>query len=253
MDTKGIIEAAREGFDGRLHGEEYRRVHSDAEHLEKLLALISPRDGDRILDLGTGNGYLAFELAARYPRIGVLGLDIARESIAKDAELAREQGLGNLEFLSYDGGRLPFDDQSFTLCASRYALHHFPDIRGSLAEIARITARGGSFVLSDPLTFDEDEAGFIDEIQALRRDGHVRFYRRREIEDLCREAGFAVEREFTSEVRFPRILDERYRRLLAERGPKLAAMYGIEIEGEEAFIRCPVMNIRFQLVSQGHG
>lgn len=223
-------------------------MHSDAEHLENLLALMAPRDGDRILDLGTGNGYIAFELAKRYPRIRVSGLDIAIESIAKDAELARERGLGNLEFLPYDGGRFPFDDASFALIASRYALHHFPDIRASLGEISRVTAQGGRFILSDPLSLDEDEAGFIDEIQALRQDGHVHFYRRREIEDLCREAGFAVEREFYSEVRFPRKLDGRYRRLLAERDPSLAAMYGMEIEGEEVFMRCRVMNIRFRRI-----
>jgi hypothetical protein len=33
MDEARIIESARKGFDARLHGDEYRKIHSDAEHL----------------------------------------------------------------------------------------------------------------------------------------------------------------------------------------------------------------------------
>lgn len=74
----------------------------------------------------------------------------------------------------------------------------------------------------------------------------MHFYRRAEIEALCRDAGFEVEREFYSEVRFPRTMDESYRRLLDKADPKLAGMYGIEIEGEQVFVRVRVMNIRFR-------
>jgi SAM-dependent methyltransferase len=246
MDDDRIIEAAREGFDGRLHGEEYRRIHSDAEHLENLLALFEIRDGASYLDLGTGNGYVALELAARHPGIRVAGLDIAAESIARDAAIALDRGLANLDFRSYDGKAFPFDDGAFLGGASRYALHHFPDIRGSLAEIRRVVKEGGFFILSDPRTLDEDERGFIDELQALRPDGHVHYYRRGEIEELFGEFGFEPEKEFAGSVRYPRTMDERYRRLLDGCGEELARMYDIEIEGETIFIRAPVMNIFFR-------
>jgi ubiquinone/menaquinone biosynthesis C-methylase UbiE len=246
MDDERIIGAAREGFDDRLHGEEYRRVHSDAEHLENLLALFEIRDGASYLDLGTGNGYVALELAKRHPGIHVAGLDIAAASIAQDAEIARDLGLANLDFLPYDGRTFPFDDGSLFGCASRYALHHFPDIRASLAEIRRVVMKGGFFILSDPRTLDEDALGLIDKLQALRPDGHVHFYRRSEIEALFGEFGFASEKEFASSVRYPRTMDGRYRRLLHDRGEELARMYGIEVDGEHLFIRTQVMNIFFR-------
>ena len=194
-DDREIIDAARRGFDGRLHGEEYARVHSDEEQLAGLLGLLGARDGWSCLDLGTGSGYVAFELAARSPCAHVVGLDIAGLSIERDTEIARERGLANLEFRSYDGLSLPFAEGAFDAGISRYALHHFPDLRLTLGELRRVITPEGVFVLSDPRTLDEDSSGFADEFQALRGDGHVHYYRRSEIEALFGEFGFAAELE----------------------------------------------------------
>jgi SAM-dependent methyltransferase len=246
MDDKRIVEAARRGFDGRLQSDEYRRIHSDAEQLERLLAMCEIREGEYYLDLGTGNGYVAFELASRHPGIRVRGLDIATASIARDNELATERGLVNLEFHSYEGIDLPFADDAFSGGASRYALHHFPDIRRTLGELRRVIKEGGFFILSDPRSFDEDAEGFADEFQALLPDGHVHFYGRGEIEALFGEAGFAVESEFSSLVRYPRTLDERYQRLIEDSRKELVELYGVEVEGDKVFIKVEVMNILFR-------
>ena len=176
MEKERIVEQARLGFDPILHTEEYRRVHGDASHLETLLHFMGVRPEKRYLDLGTGNGYLAFELARRSPAIEVTGIDIAIQAIRRNRELQREQGIGNLDFLSYDGIRLPFPDGLFDGAISRYAFHHFPDPAASVQELYRITGSQGFVIISDPMTHEEDTAGFIDHWQRIKADGHVHFY-----------------------------------------------------------------------------
>lgn len=247
MDNKGIIRSAQRGFDARLHEDEYRKIHSDAEQLEGLLSMFDLRNGASYLDLGAGNGYVAFELASRHQEILVCGLDIAEGSIERDREIAKDRGLDNLEFRSYGGLDFPFEDGRFFGGISRYALPHFPDIRRSLGELRRVTQEGGFFILSDPATADEDEEGFVDRFQSLLPDGHVHFYRRSEIEALFGEFGFVAEKEFPSAVRYPRILDERYRELIAGAPKALLEKYGVEVIGEQVFIRVEVMNLFFRL------
>lgn len=184
--------------------------------------------------------------AARSPCAHVVGLDIAGLSIERDTEIARERGLANLEFRSYDGLSLPFAEGAFDAGISRYALHHFPDLRLTLGELRRVITPEGVFVLSDPRTLDEDSSGFADEFQALRGDGHVHYYRRSEIEALFGEFGFAAELEFRSSVRYPRAMDPRYRRLLDCAAPRLLELYSVEIEGDLVYFRAEVMNILFR-------
>ncbi|MCX7661281.1 MAG: class I SAM-dependent methyltransferase, partial [Candidatus Omnitrophica bacterium] len=77
----------------------------------------------RILDLGTGLGNLARELAKRYPEAEIFGLDISSE-ILKEAMRIKENPL-NLKFLLMDVHNLDFSDNSIDLISSYGSLHHW--------------------------------------------------------------------------------------------------------------------------------
>ena len=64
--ARGIIDQARQRFDGQLHTAEYRRIHTDETHLNSLMNFIEVFPDKKYIDLGTGNGYLAFEMANRH-------------------------------------------------------------------------------------------------------------------------------------------------------------------------------------------
>ena len=79
------------------------------------------REGIKILDLGTGSGYLSFPIAKNNPGCEVVGLDIVSEVLKANRARADEEGMKNLSFVSYDGIDFPFEKDFFDLVVTRYA------------------------------------------------------------------------------------------------------------------------------------
>jgi SAM-dependent methyltransferase len=97
--------------------------------------------GTRVLDLGTGPGVLALELAAR--GASAVGLDVSENQIGAARESARERGLASA--CRFDVGRAEESQQpdaSFDLVTAGTCWHWFDHDR-ALAEVARVLAPGG--------------------------------------------------------------------------------------------------------------
>ena len=138
-------------------------------------------DEIRILDLGTGSGYLSFPIAKNNPGCDVIGLDIVNAALEANRTRADVEGIKNLSFVSYDGIDFPFEDDSFDLVVTRYALHHFPDIEHSVGEVSRVLKNGGKFFISDPCPNECDSKRFVDDYMRLTPIVHVKVYRRRQL------------------------------------------------------------------------
>ncbi len=245
-DVHDLVEKAKESFGRDWLTPGYSQIISDAEHLANILKLCDVLPGKSYLDIGTGSGYVAFELARRHPAVSVAGVDIVEQVIAADNQKAQENHDSNLRFLSFAGTQLPFDDGSFHGAVSRYAFHHFPLPDLSAREIYRVLEPGGFCVISDPLADESDEVDFVNGFGALRDDGHVRYYREPALVELFEKAGFTAERRFRSAITFPRATDERYERLLAQTAARVLELYGVRIEEEQIYITLQVMNICFR-------
>ncbi len=246
MKTHEIVEQARQRFDKELHTAEYPKIHADSAHLEALLQMIDIQPNRHYLDLGTGNGYIAFELATRFPALAVTGLDIAAHSIQINQSIQCQRGLGNLDFRVYEGLALPFQDVSFWGVISRYAFHHFPDVGFSVQELQRVIQPQGFVIISDPITLDEDPVGFIDQFQQLQPDGHVHFYRPHELETLFHQNGFQKETYFMSTISYPRDLSETYRQLLNNTPSSILEKYQVQIRKQTIHITVNVLNVLFR-------
>jgi ubiquinone/menaquinone biosynthesis C-methylase UbiE len=249
MNENEIINAARNGFDDKLHSERYNKIHSDDEQRKKIINLLDIKENRNYLDLGTGNGYIAFYLARNYPKINVFGLDIALKSIEKNNEIKKNEKINNINIYGYYGGIYPFPSGYFYTVISRYAFHHFPNIYKSISEISRVLENNGYFLLSDPQTNEEDIEGFIDKFQIVKNDGHIHFYRRREIEDILKEYKFVIVKEFTSTVKYPRDFNEEYDELLKKTTGEILKKYNIERIGNEVYVTVNVSNILFMKIS----
>jgi ubiquinone/menaquinone biosynthesis C-methylase UbiE len=245
-DAQDIVRRAKESFGRELLTPGYSQLISDSEHLANLLKLCDVLPGKSYLDIGTGSGYVAFELARQHPAVDVAGVDIVEQVIAADNQKARETQAHNLRFTSFAGTQLPFDDGSFYGAISRYAFHHFPLPDLSTRELYRVLEPGGWCVIADPQADERDDVDFINGFGAKRDDGHVRYYREPAMVELFEKAGFTVERRFYSAITFPRPMDERYERLLAQTAARIVELYRVRVEGDQVYITVQVMNICFR-------
>ena len=241
------IFAAKNGFEAAFEEKSYYdRQTQDSVQLASIIELLPVKSGVRILDLGTGSGYLAFALAKRYPDVSVTGLDIVEKALAENMTRAEHDGLDNLSFISYNGISFPFDSESFDMVVSRYALHHFPDINKSLSEVHRVLTDEGSFFISDPTPNTDDTSGFADEYMQVKPDGHIKFRTFSEWEELCGSIGFKLIDSFMSSIRFPRKNENTYEIIMSRHPNEIVQSYSIKMTGDEIFITEQVNNMLFR-------
>lgn len=238
----GVAEAAR-SFDAELHTRAYAETHADAGQLARLLAYLSPADGQVILDLGTGNGYVAMAVAGMQPGCRVVGVDVAEQAIATDRKQAREQGVTNAEFVSYDGVELPFADAQFDAAVCRYAFHHLPRPETSLDELGRTVRTGGKLALADAIRDEVDAVDFVNRLQTLKRDGHVRMQRRADLIALVARHGFVVDEVFESSIVFTRDRTAVYDELLEATPETVLQAYAVAVGERQIQVEFRILNL----------
>jgi demethylmenaquinone methyltransferase / 2-methoxy-6-polyprenyl-1,4-benzoquinol methylase len=109
-----------------------------------LVRAIDPRPGERILDVASGTGMVAFELAGR-AACDVLGLDQSPAMLARARErLAATPALsGRVAFLDGHAEELPFADGEFDALTFTYLLRYVDDREATMRELARVVKPGG--------------------------------------------------------------------------------------------------------------
>jgi SAM-dependent methyltransferase len=96
------------------------------------------RRGDKVLDVGCGTGVLAREALRRVGEEGqVVGLDLNEGMLAVAGRTEPR-----IEWQRGDAASLPFEDMSFDVVVSQFALMYFPDRVASLREMWRTLAPG---------------------------------------------------------------------------------------------------------------
>jgi ubiquinone/menaquinone biosynthesis C-methylase UbiE len=93
----------------------------------------------RILDVGTGPGYLPIEIAARAPGLELDGIDLSPAMIKLARKTAAKRGVADrVRFHRAHAAELPFDDGSFDLVISTLSFHHWARPLECLAELHRV-------------------------------------------------------------------------------------------------------------------
>ncbi|MBR6850575.1 MAG: methyltransferase domain-containing protein [Lachnospiraceae bacterium] len=248
MDIKESINDTRKGFEESFAaGDFYNRQTQDSEHLERILGFVKIREGMRILDLGTGSGYLSFPIAKNNQGCEVVGLDIVNAALDANRAKADAEGIKNLSFVSYDGIDFPFEADSFDLVVTRYALHHFPDIEHSIGEVRRVLKTGGKLFISDPRPNECDTDRFVDDYMRLKKDGHIKFYTKDEWNDICSRQGLVIVDSFDSSIRFPKKKDTAYgyEEVLKRHDKAVIESYDLAETDTELYLTEQVNNILF--------
>ncbi|MFA1555646.1 methyltransferase domain-containing protein [Actinomadura chokoriensis] len=116
----------------------------------EILRRLAPAPGQRLLDVGCGNGADVLELAGRVVPAGeVIGVDVNERAI----EEARARGTGTgvpASFQSASAFALPFADGHFDGVRAERVVQHLPDPAAAIAEMVRVARPGGRVLVADP-------------------------------------------------------------------------------------------------------
>lgn len=99
------------------------------------------------LDVATGTGDFALELARNSSVSHVVGLDFVPEMLSVAAEKAKRKGQsGRLTLIAGDAHALPFPDNHFVCATVGFGLRNFIDVPEALKEMVRVVKPGGHVV-----------------------------------------------------------------------------------------------------------
>ncbi len=115
--------------------------------VDRYLEAAGAREMSFIVEVGSGSGPVARQIARSCPEAEVTGIEPSAEILGHAKRLA--EGVRNLSFEVGDAADLPFDDGSVDLVVMHTLLSHVSDPKPNLAEAARVLRAGGALVIFD--------------------------------------------------------------------------------------------------------
>ncbi len=134
------------------------------------VAWVRPRAGEKVLDLACGPGTLALELVGYGCR--VYAVDLAEQMIARAQAARRRRRCPPVHFAVADVEQLPLPGDSFDLVACAFSFADFPAPVQAVAEICRVTRRGGRVAVLEAVAPEDPAQGAeLDRLERLRSGG----------------------------------------------------------------------------------
>jgi ubiquinone/menaquinone biosynthesis C-methylase UbiE len=125
---------------------------------ERLLEMLAPAPGERVLEIGPGTGYYSLAVAAALDG-GTLDIfDISREFLDEVIRAARERGIENITATQGDARTLPYGDNRFDAAYLVAVLGEIPDQDAALRGLARVLRPGGRLVVGESLASGDPHA-----------------------------------------------------------------------------------------------
>ena len=161
-------------------------------HKEEIIKKIVLRDGDKILDVACGNGYLLGELSKK-ARVSAFGVDISENMVAA----ARER-YPACTFAVGSCIPLRFADESMDVITGSCAFHHFETPQAFANECMRVLKKNGKLYIAEPFIPPVVRWFANMVIVPFSKKGDVRVYDQRELQLFFELAGFTDMESYTA-------------------------------------------------------
>ena len=173
------------------------------------IAFAGVKNGDRVLDVGTGTGALAAAVEANMPASEIVGIDPSDEFIAYAQKNAKSN---RVYFEVGDAQVLRFKDASFDSALALLVMNFIPDHNKAVAEMRRVTRAQGTVSACvwdydsgmQMLRFFWDEVVALDPAVEPKDERHMKLSRKGQLGNLWREAGLISIKEE------PLVIDQAY-------------------------------------------
>ena len=126
-------------------------VQHEYRALARQAADMAPAHGGKVLDIGTGPGFIAIEIARLLgERAEVIGMDLSPAMLAVAEENGRRAGVANaITWQIGDADAMPMEDDEFDVIVSSGSLHHWEDPVAVFDEIERVLKPAGHYIVRD--------------------------------------------------------------------------------------------------------
>jgi len=161
----------------------------------QVLKALELKQGEQVLDIGSGPGLLAYDIAASVGREGrVCGIDISDDMLTMSRKRCVSQPW--TDFQTADATKLPYPDDSFDAAVSTQVYEYVANVPAALAELHRVVRAGGRAVVMDTdygsLVIHTENEPRMELVLSAWNEHFVHGQFPRTLSGQLRDAGFAI-------------------------------------------------------------
>lgn len=172
---------------------------SSQEYLSWMVDILPLQSGFRVLDVAAGTGHLSRAIAPHVQQ--VIAIDMTQEMLREARKAAAGACIENILFEEADAAALPYQDNSFEMVLSRFAIHHFEKPELQLKEMVRVCRPEHIVGIIDLLSpVDEDLIAPYNRLERLRDPSHTVALTESELTKAMRISGLSVQQIATRDI-----------------------------------------------------